>query len=268
MPFSVLYASESCDPSKGICNPIPSVAGVPDLIKLILTGALKIGIPLVALAVIYCGFLFVFARGNSEKLTKAKDALLYTLIGAAILLGSGRLRRWSRRRSLVLGRKIYEKFIEIRFCVFFLIFVSVYCFCSWKRKYYSTILFQRSRFGWHYLYDSATFELQYLSFDSAGGGLFCLGNCSYVIGDSEEAKKKGRDRIIYGIIGLAVIVSLWGLVNVVVKTFNLSGAAAPTLTPLTGPAAIAICPALRKFRISCVISLALLMIRLFLLFSL
>ena len=84
----MLYASESCDPSKGICNPIPSVAGVPDLIKLILTGALKIGIPLVALAVIYCGFLFVFARGNSEKLTKAKDALLYTLIGAAILLGS------------------------------------------------------------------------------------------------------------------------------------------------------------------------------------
>jgi len=42
----------------------------------------------VALAVIYSGFLFVFARGNSEKLGKAKDALLYTLIGAAILLGS------------------------------------------------------------------------------------------------------------------------------------------------------------------------------------
>ena len=87
VPFSVLHASESC-PLGTICNPIPSVAGVPDLIKLILTGALKIGIPLVALAVIYCGFLFVFARGNSEKLTKAKDALLYTLIGAAILLGS------------------------------------------------------------------------------------------------------------------------------------------------------------------------------------
>jgi hypothetical protein len=40
------------------------------------------------LAIIYSGFLFVFARGNSEKLGKAKDALLYTLIGAAILLGS------------------------------------------------------------------------------------------------------------------------------------------------------------------------------------
>ena len=61
---------------------------MPDLIRTILNGLLTIGMPVVALAVIYCGFLFVFARGNSEKLTKTKEALLYTIIGAAILLGS------------------------------------------------------------------------------------------------------------------------------------------------------------------------------------
>ena len=73
-----------------ICNPLAGngVDTLPKFIELLLTGALKIGIPIVALAVIYCGFLFVAARGNSEKLTKAKDALLYTIIGAAILLGS------------------------------------------------------------------------------------------------------------------------------------------------------------------------------------
>ena len=73
-----------------IDNPLgPNGAtSIPAFIQILLTGALKIGIPIVALAVIYCGFLFVAARGNSEKLTKAKDALLYTLIGAAILLGS------------------------------------------------------------------------------------------------------------------------------------------------------------------------------------
>jgi len=69
-------------------NPIPGVNSVPDLIKIFLKGALKIGIPIVALAIIYCGFLFVFARGNEKKLTEAKEALLYTIIGAAILLGS------------------------------------------------------------------------------------------------------------------------------------------------------------------------------------
>lgn len=70
-----------------LTNPIP-YNSLTEFIKVLLTGALKIGIPIVALAIIYCGFLFVSARGNSEKLSKAKDALLYTLIGAAILLGS------------------------------------------------------------------------------------------------------------------------------------------------------------------------------------
>jgi len=77
-----------CETSGKICNPIPNVTDVPGLIHTILTGALTIGIPVVALAIIYCGFLFVAARGNSEKLTKAKDALLWTLIGAAVLLGA------------------------------------------------------------------------------------------------------------------------------------------------------------------------------------
>ena len=71
-----------------ICNPVPSITNVPGLIQTILTGVLKVGIPVVALAIIYCGFLFVKARGNPEELGKAKDALLYTIIGAAILLGS------------------------------------------------------------------------------------------------------------------------------------------------------------------------------------
>jgi hypothetical protein len=71
-----------------ICNPVPTITNVPGLINTILTGVLKVGIPVVALAIIYCGFLFVKARGNSEELSKAKEALLYTIIGAAILLGS------------------------------------------------------------------------------------------------------------------------------------------------------------------------------------
>lgn len=70
-----------------ICNPITTNT-INEFIKVLLEGVLKIGIPIVALAVIYCGFLFVSARGKPEALTKAKNALLYTLIGAAILLGS------------------------------------------------------------------------------------------------------------------------------------------------------------------------------------
>ncbi|OGI86327.1 hypothetical protein A3A05_01955 [Candidatus Nomurabacteria bacterium RIFCSPLOWO2_01_FULL_41_12] len=88
LPVSMLYAAQ--DPNCGvgkICPPINQTS-LNGFIKTLLEGALKVGIPLIALAIIYCGFLFVQARGNSEKITKAKDALLYTLIGAAILLGS------------------------------------------------------------------------------------------------------------------------------------------------------------------------------------
>lgn len=85
---SLAGGNDGCLPDGGKICPTVSAGSIPDLIKNILQGALTIGIPVIALAIIYCGFLFVFARGNSEKLGKAKDALLYTLIGAAILLGS------------------------------------------------------------------------------------------------------------------------------------------------------------------------------------
>jgi hypothetical protein len=61
---------------------------IPSFIKLVVEGALVLGVPIIALAIIYTGFLFVKARGNPEQIGKAKDALLYTLIGAAILLGA------------------------------------------------------------------------------------------------------------------------------------------------------------------------------------
>ncbi|HDQ16761.1 MAG TPA: hypothetical protein ENN31_01400 [Candidatus Vogelbacteria bacterium] len=37
--------------------------------------------------------------------------------------------------------------------------------------------------------------------------------------DNEEGQKNARNIMIYGIIGLFVMVTVWGLVNVVVKTF-------------------------------------------------
>ena len=61
---------------------------------------------------------------------------------------------------------------------------------------------------------------------------FVFGVVQYVIADGEEAKKKGKDRIIYGIIGFAIIVGLWGLVNIVVNTFGLNGTAAPAVESL------------------------------------
>jgi len=48
---------------------------------------------------------------------------------------------------------------------------------------------------------------------------FIWGIVSYVIAGDEEAKSAGRDRIIYGVIGLAVIISVWGLAVILRNTF-------------------------------------------------
>lgn len=70
-----------------IQNPIKA-DNIQDFIKTILEGVIRLGIPLIALAIIYSGFLFVAAQGKPEKIKEAKDALLYTVIGAAVLLGA------------------------------------------------------------------------------------------------------------------------------------------------------------------------------------
>lgn len=71
-----------------INNPLPAIKSIPEFIKIILEFVIKIGIPIVALAIIYSGFLFVSARGKPSELETAKRSLMYTLIGAAILLGA------------------------------------------------------------------------------------------------------------------------------------------------------------------------------------
>ena len=52
--------------------------------------------------------------------------------------------------------------------------------------------------------------------------VFVIGVIQYVIASDEEAKTTGRNRMIYGIIGLVVIVALWGLVRIVTNTFDLN----------------------------------------------
>ena len=61
---------------------------------------------------------------------------------------------------------------------------------------------------------------------------FVWGVITYVISNDEEAKKAGRDRIIFGIIGLAVIIAMWGLVGILTKTFNVSNSGTITLPTL------------------------------------
>ena len=55
-----------------------------DIIELLI----QLGIPVIVLMIIYAGFLYVTARGNPEQISKAHNTILWTLVGAAVLLGS------------------------------------------------------------------------------------------------------------------------------------------------------------------------------------
>lgn len=57
--------------------------------------------------------------------------------------------------------------------------------------------------------------------------LYGIANAYIFSRGDEEAVKKGHRLILWGIIGFVVMVSLWGLVNVVANTFGLAGSYAP-----------------------------------------
>ncbi len=73
----------------GLTNPLAgTIDNLPQLFQKIVEIIIKIGIPLVAIAILYSGFLFVTARGNDSQLKTAKNALLFAVIGGLILLAS------------------------------------------------------------------------------------------------------------------------------------------------------------------------------------
>lgn len=52
--------------------------------------------------------------------------------------------------------------------------------------------------------------------------MFIWGVVQYVINDQEEAKRaKGRQFMIWGIIGLTVMFAVWGLVKIIGTTFGI-----------------------------------------------
>jgi hypothetical protein len=95
IPFAFIGAAPSTTDAPGvninakIQNPLgDNMDTVPKFIEAIINIVLIVGIPLLVLAIIYAGFLFVKAQGNSGELEIAKRTLLYTVIGGALLLGA------------------------------------------------------------------------------------------------------------------------------------------------------------------------------------
>lgn len=76
-----------CNPGE-LCNPLRGIGNLDELIIAVLGIVVKIGAYVAVFFIIWSGFLFVKAQGNSTELQKAKDTFLWTIVGIAILLGA------------------------------------------------------------------------------------------------------------------------------------------------------------------------------------
>jgi hypothetical protein len=73
-----------------LSNPLkPEYNTIPNIITAVIQNILiPLTLPFLVIAFIWSGFLFVSARGNQEKLKKAKEAFGWTVAGAAVILGA------------------------------------------------------------------------------------------------------------------------------------------------------------------------------------
>ncbi len=95
-----VYADDTCQPGDSTCKPPQTVKLNVTLVNPIEANDFQeflakvihimylIGIPITAIMIIWSGFLFVTAGGDTGKIKTARETFLWTVVGAAILLGA------------------------------------------------------------------------------------------------------------------------------------------------------------------------------------
>ncbi len=85
--FNTGGGGTGCGASCTVKNPL----NAPDfatLMNKILQGVLIIAVPIIVLFIVYSGFLFVTARGDTTKLQQARTNFLWVVVGAVVLVGA------------------------------------------------------------------------------------------------------------------------------------------------------------------------------------
>lgn len=54
----------------------------------LLRAVVYIALPIISIFIVYAGFMFITAQGNTEKLAQARNNFLYVVIGAILILGA------------------------------------------------------------------------------------------------------------------------------------------------------------------------------------
>lgn len=71
-----------------LVNPLGAGTSLPVLIDDILKIVVRIGSVIIIFMLVYVGYKFVVARGEPGEISEARNALMWTVVGALILLGA------------------------------------------------------------------------------------------------------------------------------------------------------------------------------------
>lgn len=85
--MGICRSSEIQEEGGVLKNPLKSDSLI-DLFLTVLRGVVRVLSVFLVVAFVYVGYQFAAAQGNSEKLSQARMSLLWTVVGAAILLGA------------------------------------------------------------------------------------------------------------------------------------------------------------------------------------
>ena len=75
-----------------LINPLSGSGNLNSFLEGIRNFVIRIGTVVVVLMIVFVGFKFVTARGEPGEITKARTMLLWTIVGALILLGAQAIR--------------------------------------------------------------------------------------------------------------------------------------------------------------------------------
>ncbi|HQT83119.1 MAG TPA: hypothetical protein PLW99_03155, partial [Candidatus Paceibacterota bacterium] len=87
-PTGTNNTNNTANTSVTLINPLGSGMSLSSFMTNILKFVIEIGSIVVVLMLVYVGYLFVVAQGNPSKIEAARGALLWTVVGALILLGA------------------------------------------------------------------------------------------------------------------------------------------------------------------------------------
>jgi len=88
LPVAYGDATSAGNPNVVLINPLQGGGSLESFLLSILQFVIRIGSIAIILMLVYIGFLYVKAQGNPGKISEAHKALLWTVVGALILLGA------------------------------------------------------------------------------------------------------------------------------------------------------------------------------------